>query len=197
MTGTVGRPLEFDKDKVLYEAMNIFWSQGFDGTSLQQLLQVTGLSKSSLYQTFGGKEELFILCLEHYTAKTKDKLLAQLSLSESGKEFIGQVLLSAADEAKSHSLPKGCMIMNTATEFAQNNPLVSQYVKKGIDAFKFVFLTALKKAVAQKEIPESSNVDQMASFIVSSMSGIKSMVKAGARKDDIQNIVSFVMKSIG
>ncbi|PIU01021.1 MAG: hypothetical protein COT74_00510 [Bdellovibrionales bacterium CG10_big_fil_rev_8_21_14_0_10_45_34] len=193
---TVGRPVEFDKEKVLNAAMSAFWSQGFEGTSLQELLQVTGLSKSSLYQAFGDKEDLFLLCLDQYTSSTKDKLLAQLSLSDSGLYFIKQVLLSAADEAKSRSLPKGCMIMNTATEFAQNNPVVSKYVNKGIEAFKFVFLTALKKAVAQREIPENSNLDQMAAFVVSSMSGIKSMVKAGAHKRDIENLVKFVMKSM-
>lgn len=188
--------MEFDKEKVLNAAMSAFWSQGFEGTSLQELLQVTGLSKSSLYQAFGDKEDLFLLCLDQYTSSTKDKLLAQLSLSDSGLYFIKQVLLSAADEAKSRSLPKGCMIMNTATEFAQNNPVVSKYVNKGIEAFKFVFLTALKKAVAQREIPENSNLDQMAAFVVSSMIGIKSMVKAGAHKRDIENLVKFVMKSM-
>ncbi len=177
--------------------MDTFWSNGFDGTSMQQLLKSTGLSKSSLYQTFGGKQELFIKCLEEYTLAMKEKLLTQLSLSKSGVSFIKEVLLSAAEEAKGSSIPKGCLIMNTATEFAQSNAAVSRTVNKGIEAFRVVFLTALKKARAAKEIDANADLEQLSSYVVSSMSGIKSMVKGGADDKAVRSIVEIVMRSIG
>ncbi len=192
-----GRPQEFDSNKVILAAMDTFWSNGFDGTSMQQLLKSTGLSKSSLYQTFGGKQELFIKCLEEYTLAMKEKLLTQLSLSKSGVNFIKEVLLSAAEEAKGSGIPKGCLIMNTATEFAQSNAAISRTVNKGIEAFRVVFLTALKKARAAKEIDTNSDLEQLSSYVVSSMSGIKSMVKGGADEKAVRSIVEIVMRSIG
>ena len=188
-----GRPQEFDSNKVILAAMDTFWSNGFDGTSMQQLLKSTGLSKSSLYQSFGGKQELFIKCLEEYTLAMKDKLLTQLSLSKSGVSFIKEVLLSAAEEAKGTSIPKGCLIMNTATEFAQSNAAVSRTVNKGIDAFR----VALKKARTANEIDADADLEQLSSYIVSSMSGIKSMVKGGADEKAVRSIVEVVMRSIG
>ena len=192
-----GRPQEFDSNKVILAAMDTFWSNGFDGTSMHQLLKSTGLSKSSLYQTFGGKQELFIKCLEEYTLAMKEKLLTQLSLSKSGVSFIKEVLLSTAEEAKGTSIPKGCLIMNTAIEFAQSNAAVSRTVNKGIEAFQAIFLTALKKARAAKEIDETADLEQLSSFVVSSMSGIKSMVKGGADEKSVRSIVEIVMRSIG
>ncbi|MBX7230966.1 MAG: TetR/AcrR family transcriptional regulator [Bdellovibrionales bacterium] len=191
-----GRPQEFDSNKVIWAAMDTFWSNGFDGTSMQQLLKSTGLSKSSLYQTFGGKQELFIRCLEEYTLAMKEKLLTQLSLSKSGIGFIREVLLSAAEEAKASSIPKGCLIMNTATEFAQSNAAVSRAVNKGIEAFRTVFLTALKKARSAKEIDADADLDQLSSYVVSSMSGIKSMVKGGVDEKAVRSIVDIVMRSL-
>ncbi len=191
-----GRPQEFDSDKVIVAAMEAFWANGFDGTSMQQLLESTGLSKSSLYQAFGGKQELFIKCLEEYTTSMKNKLLMQLSLSKSGVNFIREVLLSSAEEAKGPSIPKGCLIMNTATEFAQSNAAVSKAVNKGIDAFRVVFLTALKKAQNSEQIDAKADIEQLSSYFVSSMSGIKSMVKGGADEKAVNSIVDVVMRSI-
>lgn len=191
-----GRPQEFNDDDVIASAMNTFWANGFDGTSMQQLLQSTGLSKSSLYQSFGGKRELFMRCLEQYTVAMKDKLLTQLSTSRSGIEFIRSVLLSAADETRGKALPKGCLIMNTATEFAQGDAAIAKVVTKGIESFRLVFLTALKKAQDNHELAEDSDVRQLASYVVSSMSGIKSMVKGGADEAAIRAIVDIVMRSI-
>ena len=191
-----GRPQQFDSNEVITAAMNTFWSNGFDGTSMQQLLESTGLSKSSLYQSFGGKQELFIKCLDQYTLAMKEKLLMQLSLSRSGVKFIKDVLLSSAEEAKGIEIPKGCLIMNTATEFAQSNAAISKAVNRGIETFRSIFLTALKKARENKEISKDVDLNQLSSYIVSSMSGIKSMVKGGADEKSIHSIVDIVMKSI-
>lgn len=193
---SIGRPPEFDVNEVIVAAMDTFWSNGFEGTSMQQILKSTGLSKSSLYQTFGGKQELFVKCLDQYSMDMKESLLAKLSQSKSGVGFIKEVLLSAAKEAKGPGIPKGCLIMNTATEFAQHNSAVSKSVNRGIEAFKFVFATALEKARESGEIEKSADVDQLSSYVVSSMSGIKSIVKSGADEKSVRSIVEVVMKAI-
>lgn len=93
---------------------------------------------------------------------------------------------------KGTSIPKGCLIMNTATEFAQSNAAVSRTVNKGIEAFLAIFLTALKKARAAKEIDETADLEQLSSYVVSSMSGIKSMVKGGADEKALPSIVEML-----
>ena len=66
----MGRPQEFDTADALRSAMHVFWSKGYEGTSLADILQATGLSKSSLYATFGDKRALFETSLDHFVAQT-------------------------------------------------------------------------------------------------------------------------------
>lgn len=193
---SIGRPQEFNVEKVLESAMDVFWSNGYEATSMQMLLKSTGLSKSSLYQSFGDKEEIFLKCLEMYILTMKERLLTQLSLQSSGIDFIRATLLSSAEEAKRPVFPRGCLLMNTATEFAQSRSTVSKCVNKGIETFKAIFMTALKKAISSGEIDKDTDIEQLAAYIVSSMSGIKSMVKGGADEKSVICIVQIVMKSI-
>lgn len=192
---TTGRPIEFDKEKVLRSVTAQFWSHGYEATSLHDILKVTGLSKSSLYQSFGGKHELFLMCLDGFIAELKEQLLTDLNNASTAMEFIESVLTAGAEEARKGT-PKGCLIMNTAVEFAQNDPKISNHVARGIEGIKSVFLIALKRAQREGAVSPSSNIEQLASFLVSSTSGIKSMVKGGAPEKMAKDIVKVTMQAI-
>ncbi|HEY4745232.1 MAG TPA: TetR/AcrR family transcriptional regulator, partial [Desulfuromonadaceae bacterium] len=97
---TYGRPLAYDPDRALDAAMQLFWLHGYEATSLQDLLQAMGLSKSSLYQGFGGKKELFLRCVNRYCEEMATKLQALLDEAGSGLAFIETVLLNSASEAQ-------------------------------------------------------------------------------------------------
>lgn len=67
----MARPREFDEIEVLERALQTFWSKGYDGTSVEDLVQATGLGRASLYGAFGDKERLFARVLDHYVAKAE------------------------------------------------------------------------------------------------------------------------------
>ena len=67
----MSRAIEFDKDEILDKAMNVFWTKGYESTSMKDLMDATGLLKGSIYNTFDSKENLFILCLEKYGRQSK------------------------------------------------------------------------------------------------------------------------------
>ena len=92
------------------------------GTGKLGLPQAMGLSKSSLYQGFGGKKELFLRCIDRYGDMICKMMRSRLESSGSGLEFIEELLLSSASEAKRKEVRRGCLLMNTATEFAQTDP---------------------------------------------------------------------------
>ena len=94
-----GRPLEYDPAEALDAAMQAFWRRGYQGTSMRELLDATGLSKSSFYQAFGSKEGAFEQALVQYCDATAAGLRARLDVAESGLAFIESVLMSAAAEA--------------------------------------------------------------------------------------------------
>ena len=114
-----GRPIEFDPDEVVASATAAFWSKGYEATSLQDLLDATGLSKSSLYQSFGGKQQLFGRCISAYTDRMVALLLERLGDSDSAMQFIDSVLTEIGSEGARGRRPIGCLVMNTASEFGQ------------------------------------------------------------------------------
>jgi len=118
---TQGRPLAYDPDKALEAAMHLFWQQGYEATSLHDLLKAMGLSKSSLYQGFGDKKELFLRCVNRYCEEVSARFVARLAEAESGLNFIKWVLLHAPAEAGQSESRRSCLRMNTASEFAQND----------------------------------------------------------------------------
>lgn len=139
VTSNVGRPLEFDPDAALEAAMQRFWSNGYEHTSMQDLLVAMNLSKSSLYQAFGGKQPLFRRCVSRYTDQIASGLRDGLSKAPSGRRFIDAFLNSVLRDIKDRQGPRGCLVMNTATEFAQSEPEIAHDVTTSIDRFRDVY----------------------------------------------------------
>jgi TetR/AcrR family transcriptional repressor of nem operon len=193
---SIGRPLQFDPEQVLDAAMQVFWASGYDATSLQDLLQAMRLSKSSFYQTFGSKQQLFERCLRRYREQTAQTLMARLDALGSGRRFIAELLESAVDEARSEHKPRGCLVMNTANEFAQRDPEVAAGVQKGVNRFKGIFETAVRRSQGQGEIPPERDPETLALYLVSSMSGIKTLVKAGLDDQSAERIVGVILSAL-
>lgn len=193
---SIGRPLQFDPEQALDAAMQVFWASGYDATSLQDLLKAMRLSKSSFYQTFGSKQRLFERCLRRYRDQTAQKLLARLDEVDSGRRFIAELLELAVAEARSEQKPRGCLVMNTANEFAQRDPEVAAWVQQGVNRFKAIFEEAVKRSQGQGEIPPERDAETLALYLVSSMSGIKTMVKAGLNDQSAERIVGVILSAL-
>lgn len=193
---TLGRPIEFDPGFALEAAMHEFWRSGYEATSLQDLLKSMGLSKSSFYQTFLSKEKLFHQCLKHYQQQMVKKLESDLKDAESGITFIQQAFSSIADEAKKENEQKGCLVINTANEFGQKDTEVAHIVKQSIDKFESIFLKAIKRAQTEGAIPLTKNAKVLSQYLVGNMGGIKSMVKAGMSRKQINQIVEVIIESL-
>ena len=125
---TYGRPREFDIDRALEAATQQFWVAGYEASSLQHLLQAMNLSKSSLYQTFGNKHDLFVLCLKHYQQKMVEELNTQLVQSSSAKQFLSNFLEGVISEADLSCAKKGCFLVNTANDLCQRDAAVAHAV---------------------------------------------------------------------
>lgn len=185
---SAGRPMQFDPEEALECAMQVFWRRGCEGTSLQDLLRATRLSKSSLYQTFGNKHALFERCMQRYRLTMVAEMREMLSRSTSGRAFIESMLLGVAKETTGANARRGCLVMNTATEFAQSDPDVADLVRQGRRAFVEVFEAALLQARREGDLRADADVDVLARYLVSSLAGLKTMVKAGADAAEVTAI---------
>jgi len=191
-----GRPLEFDPQLAVKAAMDLFWCRGYEATSLQELLTAMDISKSSFYQAFGSKHELFERCLMAFRERQVDRMGIALEQAPSGRDFLRMMLMAAAREGAASEHPKGCLIMNTATEFSGRDAVVADLVGEGTRQFASVFQTAIERAQSEGEIDVSKNAEVLARYMVSTMSGLKTMAKAGMPTAFIEEVAEVALSAL-
>lgn len=191
-----GRPLEFDPDAAVLAAMHLFWRKGYENTSLQDLLDVMRISKSSLYQAFGNKQALFERCMTRYGDLMVGQLHDALTSAPSGLAFIRQFLESVLDEARGECEARGCLVLNTANEFARRDPAIAEAVAQGLGRFHSVLLAAVRRAQLEGDIAPDRDAIMLANYLVSSMSGLKTLSKAGADEASLRGTIGLVLKTL-
>lgn len=191
-----GRPLEFDPLLAQQRAMELFWCRGYEATSLQALLEAMDISKSSFYQAFGSKHELFERCLAAFRERQVERMSAALDKAPSGLTFLRDVLRSVAFEAQGETPPKGCLIMNTATEFSGRDAIVAKLVEEGTCQFASVFQAAIERAQADGEIAIEKDAEILSRYVVSAMSGLKTMAKAGLSATTIEQLADVSLNAL-
>ena len=194
---SIGRPREFDTDQALEAAMHQFWRKGYEATSLQDLLEVMHLSKSSFYETFGNKHHLFEQCLTHYWDSLTSQMIEDLRRIRSGRKFIEAVFYAVADEASQKGEKHGCLLVTTANELAHRDKVIGNLVSRGTAKLAEVFLTAVKQAQQEGDLPLDKKPTLLAIYLVSSLSGLKTMVKGGADARTVKDIARVVLSALG
>jgi TetR/AcrR family transcriptional regulator, transcriptional repressor for nem operon len=196
MCMTYGRPREFDIDRALEAATQQFWAVGYEATSLQDLLKSMSLSKSSLYQTFGNKHELFIRCLEHYQQSMADMLREKLDNSSSVKQFVSEFLEEVIAESNHRSGRKGCFLVNTANELSQRDADIGRVVTDGTSNVAKVFQQAIELGIKKNEISAEPPVEHLVGYLMTTVSGLRTMTKAGAEQNTLKPVVDLIIKTL-
>ena len=191
-----GRPLEFDPDAALAAAMRLFWAQGYEATSLQALLDRMGIARSSFYQAFGSKRELFMRSVERYRAELVADLREQLAASGSGMGFLRATLASVADDARGRGRRRGCLVFNSAAEFGQADKQVAARIAASIDAFAAVFADAVRRAQREGDIDSGKDAELLGRHIVCAMSGLRTLAKAGAEPREILALAELALAAL-
>ena len=193
---TSGRPREFDIDRALEAATRQFWAVGYEATSLQDLLKTMHLSKSSLYQTFGNKHELFVCCIDRYQQTMVSVLSEQLANSISVERFLLDFLEGVISQAKNLGTRKGCFLVNTANELSQRDPVIAKAVSGGIGNLAEVFRQAIEQGKQQKELDSALPTESLVDYFMTSVSGLRTMVKAGADIASLHPVVQLIMTTL-
>jgi TetR/AcrR family transcriptional repressor of nem operon len=193
---TIGRSLGYDPDKVLNAAMHLFWQQGYEATSLQDLLKTMGLSKSSFYQAYGSKKELFLRCMSCYCEMFSERLKKLLVEAPSGRAFIESVLLASAGEASNPEMKRGCLLMNSATEFAQKDAAIAGRINSGLGGLKSIFAAAVSRGQGEGGISQDVDPDVLADYLVTCVGGLKTVVKGGTDAKTVHEVVGVIMRAL-
>lgn len=176
--------------------MRVFWRKGYDATSLHDLLAAMGLSKSSFYQAFTSKHELFQQSLKLYRDRLNRDLRTGADKAESGRTFIESSLRGVAEETIGPDARIGCLLMNTASEFAQSDPVIARLVSEGVEGSTAVFEAAVRRAQQSGEVPRSKDPRVAGVYLVSIMAGMKNLVKAGADAATIKLVADTALTAL-
>ncbi len=191
-----GRPREYDLEKALEAAMILFWSKGFEAASLKDLLNATGISKSSFYYAFGSKHKLFEQCIERFRNQQVAQMKVELEQAPTGRIFIETFLREMAKESYVTNTSYGYSIMNTTTEFAGRNPEVSKLVANATLRLMEVFWLAIKRGQAEGVICEYKDPDILAIYLMNSIAGLRSMIKVGIDHKKINSVIVVTLTAL-
>ncbi len=194
----MARPREFDTTRALEQAMRVFWAQGFEATSLCDLLGAMGLSRSSLYETFGSKHELYLEALDHYnrnvTAKHVASVIAAHASPKAGIAAVFHGLIDSMIAAEGGCC--GCFVSNAAVEVAPRDPAAARRVCDGLDHVEAAFCAALGRARAAGEIPDHRDTQALARYLHSSLNGLMVMAKARPERKALEDVARIVLQAL-
>ena len=189
----MARPMAFNKDEALDQAVGLFWNRGFEATSIRDLTAELGITATSLYNAFGDKQQLFLLALERYCQQRQSAQLAQLDLEPSPRKAVELLFQHAVDAYLSDKDRRGCFLANTALERAPHDPEVAAVVRRGFDEAEKFLTRKISEAQAKNEIGNKQKPAMLARGMLAAFLGLRSMVRAGASKSELQSALSGVL----
>ncbi len=187
-TAMVGRPKEFDVQGALERAMEVFWTHGYEATSVQDLVDAMGISRGSMYDTFGDKHALFSAAIEHYECTVTCGLEKMLAAPGSPLAAIRRCLGMLAGQSRSGPC-RGCMATSAAVELSQHDPQVCAAVKRILRRIENAFHGALERAVKAGELDKRADTRSQARFLTGTAQGLSVMAKASASRATMRDIV--------
>lgn len=191
-----GRPLGFNPDQALETAMHLFWENGYDGTSLDDLLRATRISKSSFYNAYGNKSNLFEKCLKLFCSKQIEMVEQGLQRAANGRAFIEKLLRDLVKGVRLNEPHLGCFLMNTAHEFAGREGDVSKMVSTSTLRFNKVMQQAIKNGQEAGVITKEKEPDALAFYVMSSVAGLRLMISAQVDPDQLDEIVDVTLAAL-
>src|SRR5215470_1382631 len=148
------RPRSFDESDVVDRAMELFWTRGYEATSVSDLTAGLGLHPGTLYRTFGDKHALFLRALAHYRDSQARRLAPFLLSGGAVLPRIRAVMTGYVTLALEQDAPRGCLIANTAGELLPGDEKVRDGVSGALAAVEDGFLQGLRAAAGQGELAE-------------------------------------------
>ena len=189
----MSRPREFDRTDVLDRATRLFWRRGYGGTSLNDLETEMGIGRTSIYGTFGGKENLFLEAVDHYDATYSVKLRTALAAGGGVRvaieRYFDELLIAFADP----DLPLGCLITNVAVEGDRGATRLGRKIASSIARTEDVFYRLFRDGQAAGEVEPEVDARALARFFVTITHGLSTLAKGLPSASSLQDVVDVVL----
>ncbi|MFJ8353352.1 TetR/AcrR family transcriptional regulator [Bacillus paramycoides] len=189
----MARLREFDEEKALDAAMQLFWEKGYAATSLSDLTAKMGIQKPSLYSAFGDKEGLFEAALRRYTNLHATSIRTKLQKEQSVKEAIRTFFENMVEEEYKKESNKGCFCINTMVELAPHNEKFEVLTREHQMYLSVIFQELIAKGIQSEELQSDVNAKALAQTLVTSLIGLTVLMKSRPERSVVDNSVSILL----
>jgi TetR/AcrR family transcriptional repressor of nem operon len=179
----------FEPQRVLEKAMNTFWERGYEGISIEDLVQSTGIGRGSLYDTFNDKHSLYLAALDRYIAAGRAQTTALLAQPGTLQAVLQHLFQTQLDALLSDPARRGCFLMNASLEMAPHDPAVNTVVQSALQELEEGLYRLLIKAQVAGELSWQDDPHQLARFLVATLVSIRVLARLRKDRTVLQDIV--------
>jgi AcrR family transcriptional regulator len=184
MATTRGRPRSFDRDTALDKAVQLFWRRGYEGTSVRDLAEELHIGMPSLYNAFGGKQQLFVEALDAYDKKYGGFLDRALAEEPTAEQAVARVLREAPERYTRRSLPTGCLVVSG--DSGTDDPTVTRELRRMRAEKSDAFAAKIRSDVAAGILPADTDAAALARYVMAVLSGIAQAARDGVSRESLR-----------
>lgn len=177
----MGRPKSFEPNAVIAQAMEVFWTNGYAGTSPADLAEATGVAKGSLYHAFGSKRELFGKALELYDRVGSEMTEELLARPGATKECIRDYLVLLVDTDLNGPVRRGCLGANTALELGGRDEEATRAVQRMAEHTIQLLTARIEQGRRDGDVAPEVDAKAQAQFLLNTIVGLRVMAKTFGR----------------
>jgi AcrR family transcriptional regulator len=187
----MARNKEYIEEEVIEKAMNLFWRNGYQKTSMQMLEKEMGINKFSIYSSFDNKNGVFIESLKCYKQKL-NQLMSKLKASSNGISSIKEYFYDFIEFSKETEMARGCLITNTANEIAEN---ADQKIEEVLTTFTNDVRNLFSDILKQDKTKSNDMVEQQADYLLIAIFGLSSATRIFS-KTQLDNYIENIFKNV-
>ena len=182
------RNVTFHFDDVLTRAMHVFWRHGYRATSMQSLVDATGLNRASIYNTFGGKRELFLEALRHYDRIHREVPLMELAARSSPRQAVIAVFQEAVGVVLTDGSRDGCLEVNIALELCPRDEGVEKVVAGAFAGMETFFRDSIERGQLSGEIRRELDPTSTAGALLALFLGLRVLARGHPEQDLLRSV---------
>ena len=188
----MARSKEFDEERALASAMDLFWRQGYENTSLETLMQVMGIAKQSLYDTFGDKRALYLKAMAFYRNHTNSSLRELLASAPTVKEGFSRILLGLVAESREQHA-RGCLLLSANMERAVDDQEIATFLMDNQSEVESIFADTLRRGKRNHELGEEQDTGALAKFFVVTLQGMRAMARLQSDRRALRQVARIAL----
>jgi TetR/AcrR family transcriptional repressor of nem operon len=184
---------QFDQDVLLDQAMAVFWRNGYQGTSIQNLVEETGVNRGSLYATFGDKCGLFLAVLDHYGERIGRPMMETLGNPDPRLAIKG-MFESIIGRIRDPQYPRGCLFTNTSLECPSAGDAIGRSIAEFLGQQEAAIYQVLRRAQIEGALDPHEDAQALARFFLGVAQGLNVVNKASPDPAILKDIIKVAMR---